>query len=219
MKICVATQPLKDNVNLPACDLCVFGFGALGEVNYESELSGKTDKFEELALLSRTLSCGVACGCTTFSCGLKRKSAAVADRGKLLGISDMLHVIDGEDFKSGAGLGLYKVSGYKIGVCVENDIYFPENVKALSLCGCNLIVCFLENSGDNMPPLLIRAYSYLYGVPVVLSAGKVAYLAEITGAVASSNQKIVTFETDPKNYYRVISTRSRGILQTFSDDY
>lgn len=220
MRICVAPSLSKNSPSrLPECDVAVLGFGYLGDVDYESELTGKTDKFEEFARLTKAADCGAICGCKTDSRGLKRKSAAVADRGKLLGISDMLHVMDGEDYKSGAGLGLYKLSGYKVGLCVENDLYFPENFKSLSLCGCNLIVCLAENCADNIPPLLIRSYAYLYGVPVVMSAGKCAYFADITGVIASSNQNLTTFVADPCNRYRVISTRSRGIFCNSSDDY
>ena len=50
MKICVVTDRRKElSVRLPACDVALFGFGALGQVNYESELDGKTDKFEQVA--------------------------------------------------------------------------------------------------------------------------------------------------------------------------
>lgn len=129
MKVCVVTD---GGGRLPECDLALFGFNRLGEVDYESELSGRSDKFEEAARLSRAASCGVVCACKTVSRGVRRKSAAVADRGKLLGIADMNHVFGGEEYKSGACLGLYSVGGYKVGVCIENDLYFPEGVRALS---------------------------------------------------------------------------------------
>lgn len=219
MKICVVTTSVQDLPRLPACDLALFGFHSLGNVDYESELSGKTDKFEEIARLSKSSACGIVCGCKTDSRGLKRKSAAVADRGRLLGISDMLHVIDAEDYKSGAGLGVYTTGGYKVGVCIENDLYFPENVKALSLCGCNVVAVVMESVKDNIPPLLIRAYAYLYGVPFVMCAGNGAYFSDVSGAIASSTQKITSFETDPKNCYRIISTRRRGLWQDLSEDY
>lgn len=204
---------------LPDCDVALIGFNALGNVDYESELSGKTEKFGGLAHLSKLSSCGVMCGCKTDSRGLKRKSVAVADRGKLLGISDMLHVIDGGDYKSGAGLGVYDTGGYKVGLCIENDVYFPENIRALSLCGCNLIAAFMENVSDNIPSLLIRSYAYLYGVPIVMCAGKCAYFADISGAIATSNQKLTAFVVDLKNCYHVISTRRRGLTPTLYDDY
>ena len=123
MVFCViADGTLKNLKTLPECDVAVFGFKGLGEVDYEQELKGVTDKFEDAARLSKTSDCGVLCGCYTKSRGVVRKSVSVADRGKLLGISDMNYVLDGEEFKSGAGLGVYSVGGVKIGICIENDL-------------------------------------------------------------------------------------------------
>ncbi len=208
-----------DNFSLPDCDLAVFGFGGLGEVDFERELSGESEKFENAARLSQKYNCGIVCGCKTVSRGLVRKSVAVADRGKLLGISDMNHVLDGEQFKSGVGLGFYKVNGCKIGLCIENDLLFPGTFEALSLCGCNAVVAILEDIRDNIPPLLIRAYSYLYGVPVVMCAGKTAYFADVSGAVASSVQDVSLFEITGRNRYHIVTTRTRGISTEEKPDY
>ncbi|MCI8820740.1 MAG: hypothetical protein HFK02_04975 [Clostridia bacterium] len=220
MIICVAAGgSIKDAANLPRCDIAVFGFKGLGEVDYESELRGVTDKFEDCARLSKTAGCGVVCACKTKSRGILRKSVAVADRGKLLGISDMTHVIDCEDWKSGAGLGFYSVGGYKIGLIVENDLLFPECFNSLSLCGCNLIIAVAEELKDNVPPLLIRAYSYLYGVPVVMCAGNMAYFSEVSGAIAGSAQQFSMFEITPQNRYHLITSRTRGLFVDGRKDY
>ncbi len=220
MIICVAAGgSIKDAANLPRCDIAVFGFKGLGEVDYESELRGVTDKFEDCARLSKTAGCGVVCACKTKSRGILRKSVAVADRGKLLGISDMTHVIDCEDWKSGAGLGFYSVGGYKIGLIVENDLLFPECFNSLSLCGCNLIITVAEELKDNVPPLLIRAYSYLYGVPVVMCAGNMAYFSEVSGAIAGSAQQFSMFEITPQNRYHLITSRTRGLFVDGREDY
>lgn len=220
MIICVAAGgSIKDAANLPRCDIAVFGFKGLGEVDYESELRGVTDKFEDCARLSKTAGCGVVCACKTKSRGILRKSVAVADGGKLLGISDMTHVIDCEDWKSGAGLGFYSVGGYKIGLIVENDLLFPECFNSLSLCGCNLIIAVAEELKDNVPPLLIRAYSYLYGVPVVMCAGNMAYFSEVSGAIAGSAQQFSMFEITPQNRYHLITSRTRGLFVDGRKDY
>ncbi len=216
MKICVAADACD---RLPDCDLAIYGFGWLGEVDYESELSGRTDKFEEAARLSRTGGCGVVCACKTLSRGAMRKSAAVAYRGKLLGISDMNHVLDGEDYKSGAYLGLYSIGGYKVGICIENDLYFPEGLRALASCGCNVVAAVTEELRDFMPPLLCRAYAYLYGVPIVMCAGKAAYFAETTGEIAGSVQPVTMFETNPQNNYRLATSRIRGLSGGERADY
>ena len=92
-------------------------------------------------------------------------------------------------------------------------------MRALSACGCNVIAAVCEELRDGMPPLLIRAYAYLYGVPVVLCAGGVAYFAEPAGGIASSNQPVTLFETNPQNSYRLISSRVRGISEEGRADY
>ena len=216
MKVCVITGAAE---RLPECDLALFGFGWLGEVDYQSELAGKTEKFEEAARLSRAASCGAVCGCRTRSRGFLRKSAAVSYRGKLLGITDMTRVFGGEEFKSGAGLGLYQMGGYKVGVCVENDLYFPENLRALSDCGCNVVAAVMEQGGGYMPPLLARAYAYLYGVPVVMCAGKTAYFAETSGELATSCRPVTLFETGAKTSCRIVTSRTRGIEEDGRADY
>lgn len=217
MKICVVTDKRnKIAVRLPACDIALFGFGALGTVEYESELSGKSNKLEAVAKLSGAARCGILCGCVTDSRGLKRKSVAAADKGKLLGITDMQYVLDGEEYKSGATVGIYTLGGFKAGVCVQNDLYFPEVIKTCSCCGCNLIAVHADNVSDNILPMLIRSHAYLYGIPVVMSAGNMAFFADVTGVMACSNQSLAMFETSPKNCYRVVTSRRRGI---FTDDY
>ncbi|MDE7453079.1 MAG: hypothetical protein K2N22_01570 [Clostridia bacterium] len=220
MILCVAADTaVKDVKNLPECDIALFGFGGLGEVSYENELKGVTDKFEDAARLSKIAGCGVLSGCKTVSRGVLRKSVAAADRGKLLGISDMNHIIDCEDYKSGAGLGFYTVGGCKVGLCIENDLYFPDGIKALSMCGCNLIVAVMEELKDNIPPLLIRSYSYLYGVPIIMCAGRVAFFTETNGEIASSSRPLTLFEVTPKNRYRVITTRVKGLNGDMRADY
>ncbi len=220
MIFCVtADNNLTDCRSLPDCDIAVFGFNGLGEVDYELELKGETEKFDSVAKLSKDADCGIICGCKTVSRGLLRKSAAVADRGKLLGISDMNHVLDGEDFKSGASIGFYKVGGCKIGLCIENDFMFPDALKALSVCGCNVVVAVLEEIRDNIPPLIARTYAYLYGMPVIMCAGKTAYFADTTGAIATSTRGQTVFEISPQNRYHLVTTRQKGITPQDSNDY
>ena len=218
MKICVVPRMTAMKTQLPECDIALIGFGYIGDVDYDSELSGRSDKFGEFARLTRRSNCAAVCGCRTDSRGLKRKSAAVAEAGKLLGITDMLHVVDGENYKSGAYMGLYKLAGYKVGLCIENDLHFPESIKSLSVCGCNLLLCLSENISA-MSPLLIRAYAYLYGMPVAMCAGGCAYFADISGSIVTSAQPYTIFSAQPKNKNRVICTRERGVFTRDDADY
>lgn len=52
-----------------------------------------------------------------------------------------------------------------------------------------------------------------------MCAGKTAYFAETSGEVAGSNQPVSLFETDPKNCYRLVGTRVRGIAEDGREDY
>ena len=96
------------------CDVLVFGVSALGEVDYRSELDGTSQKLESLALLSRRLNCVAVAGCVTLSCGFRRRSAVVAERGKLLGVSDQLYT-QGEQLHCGAHLKVYPTAAGKLG--------------------------------------------------------------------------------------------------------
>ncbi|MDE6586376.1 MAG: hypothetical protein K2K80_06835 [Clostridia bacterium] len=220
MVFCIVTEGNAEEItDLPECDIAVFGFGILGDVDYERELKGETEKFEAAARLSKNSNCGLICACRTLSRGLLRKSASVADRGKLLGITDMTRVLDGEEYKSGAYLGLYRIGGFKLGVCIGNDLLFADTFKSLSECGCNAVIVLLDELRDTIPPLLIRAYSYLYGMPVIMCAGKTAYFADVTGAIASSNQSRALFEVTPQNRYHVVTSRVRGAADMEKLDY
>lgn len=220
MKICVSTRNrLPSDARLPECDVAVFNFSALGEVDYESELSGRSNRFEEVARLSAASGCGVLCGCHTDSRGLKRRSVAVADKGRLLGITDMRRVLDGDFVRAGSGLGIYRISGYSIGLIVDSDLYFADDMAALSACGCNLVVAILREVADEIPPLIIRSYAYLYGVPVVMAAQGTAYFADVTGVIASSNQTLCTFETAARPACRLVTERRRGLAEREAGDY
>ncbi len=219
MKICVIPRrPAGGHYVLPQCDLALLGFGCIGDVCFDTELSGASDKLGEFARLTKQRAAAAVCGCRTDSRGLKRKSAAVAEGGRLVGITDMLHVVDGEEYKSGAYLGLYRLGGYKVGLCIDNDIHYPEDIRSLSLCGCNLVACLSEQP-DEMLPLLIRAYAYLYGVPVVMCAGGCAYFADIAGKIVCSPAPQTVFSAQPKNSYRIVSTRERGKFSDRVADY
>ena len=87
------------------------------------------------------------------------------------------------------------------------------------MCGCNAVVAVLEELRNNVPPLLIRAYSYLYGIPIVMTAGKTAYFADISGAIATSTQNITLFEVSPRNNYHLVTTRIKGIAADTNPDY
>lgn len=145
------------------CDVIVFGFNGLENVYYERELDGETGKLEDLAIMSRELSAVVVSGCYTYSCNRKRKSAAIADKGRILGVSDMLCNLDDGEFTSGAHLRVYETSAGRIGLVIGEDLFFPEVVKTLSDCDADIAICLYEENVDFLPQVLMRAFAFCYG--------------------------------------------------------
>lgn len=200
---------LKTSSQIEEGGLLLVGFDGLGEVSYEKELKGESGLFEEVARLSKRLKNVVVCGCITDTLGLKRKSAIVADNGKILGVSDMLHVTDGEK-NCGAALRVYETKAGKIGVAVSEDIYFPEVAKSLALCGCDYIVCPFEKLTGSIQSVLLRAYAFCYGTPVFLCAQGYAMIVDGKGEVLfASPQSPVYFDFVNVREYHLIQTRRR----------
>lgn len=191
-------------------DIFLFGFNGLGEVNYEKELKGETALFEETALLSKEKKSVVVCGCVTDTRGHKRKSALVAENGRLSGVSDLLYAMDGE-CNSGVALRVYDTRLGKMGVIVAEDLYSPEVVKNLAACGSDFIVCPFSKVINSVPSVLLRAYSYCYGVPILLCGEGYAMAADGTGELSfASPQSPVVCAFDKIREYHLIQLRKRG---------
>ncbi len=196
-----------------ACeDLTVYGFGGLGEVSYDKELKGESDCFERAARLSRQTKGLVVCGCITDTRGIKRKSALVAENGRLCGVSDMTRVMDGA-VSSGAGLRVYDTRLGKMGVAVAEDILFPDVMSALVACGSDFIVCPYGILRDTMPQVLLRAYAHLYGVPIFLCGAGYCIAVEADGSVGMATpQSPVTFVLENRKEFHLVETRRRGVF-------
>lgn len=192
-------------------ELLLFGFEGIGEVSYEKELKNESDEFEQIALLSKSSKGVVVCGCKTDTRGLKRKSAVVAENGKILGVSDALHVIDGAA-SAGASLRVYETKLGKIGVVVAEDLYFSEVIQALSLCGSDFIVCLFGSAVDGLTQAIVRSYAYLYGVPIFFCGVGYSMIADMGGSVAFSSVKspVITDFVNIKEYH-LVETRRRGL--------
>ncbi len=191
-------------------DVAIFPVSSLGEVSYEKELTGESHFFEESAKRSKQGKNIVVCGCVTNSRGHRRKSAVVAENGRLLGVSDMLHAIDGE-YGAGAELKIYPTKIGKMGLLVGEDLYFHDSVKALTLCGCDFIVCSFGEVKGELPLVLLRARAYEFGVPIFFCGRGYCAVATPEGEIAfSSPQSPVNAEFDWKAEYHLVERRHRG---------
>lgn len=193
-------------------ELILFGFDGMGEVSYEKELKGESGYFEEAALLSKRAQGVVVCGCVTDTRGHKRRSAVIAENGKLVGVSDMLHAIDGE-ISAGAALRVYETKLGKMGVAVSDDVAFPEVIRSLALCGSDFIVCPFGRITSSMQQVLLRAHAYCYGVPVLFCGVGYCMIVDAGGRVAfASPQSPIAAEFENRKEYHLIETRRRGFF-------
>lgn len=217
MKVCFATADSFNRVwqerltKTHSPDTLVVGFNGFGLISYKKELLGETEYFSDVARLSKALSSVVICGADTDTYGVFRHSAVVADNGKILGVSDMTHVIDQSEFSPGANLTVYNTKKGKIGVIVCEDLFFPQVVKTLALCDADLIVCLLKRVENYIPQTLIRANAFTYGVPIALCAKNYACVADTCGQIAfQSSQDISITHIKTQKKYRLIKWRARG---------
>ena len=215
MRICFVTKGGLDAVGEEAgADIVCYPLSALGEVSYECELKGETSLFEAVAMRSKMLRCTVVGGCYTDARGIRRKSAVVAERGRLLGVSDLVNRIDGSAFGAGAGVKVYETAAGRLGVVVGEDLYFPKVVETLSLSGADAVLCLFEELSEGLELTLIRAHAFFYGLPVALCAFGYAAAADSEGRLFFASPAPVGRVTLPKEReYRLIETRRRLTLR------
>lgn len=195
-------------------DLIVFGFNGLGLVSYKKELSGETEYFQDVAKLSKQLSSVIICGCDTDTYGIFRHSAVIADRGKILGVSDMAHTVDESEFVSGGGFRVYDTSAGRIGVIVGDDLFFLKSFETLSLCEAETIIVLMKNMNGFMPQIMLRAGAFSYGVPSALITNNYFFLSNIKGEIVSaSSMDIVNTEIKQEKDYHLISFKRRGLFK------
>ena len=215
MRICFVTNGSFGSYegDEKGADVVCFPFHALGEVSYERELKGETSLFEDVAILSKTGKNVVVCGCYTNARGMKRKSVVVAERGRILGVADMVNRIDGSEYRSGAGVKVFETKAGKIGVIVAEDLYFPHVLETIALCGADIAISVFEELNESLELTLIRAGAFFYGLPVCTCAYGYAQAADATGKLRfSSPRSPCSYDLEREQEYHVVETRKRGFF-------
>lgn len=225
MKIRFVTQGRADDCSSlfnkqNATDVVVFGPDGLGLVSYKKELDGDTERFRDVAKLSREINGVIISGCDTDSYGVFRHSAVIADRGKLLGVSDMAHSVDDSEFVSGGNFRVYDTSAGKIGIIVDRDLFFPESARVLALCDADVIICVFRKSENFMPQIMLRAGAFCNGVPIAMCTEKFACVSDIKGEmIFMKTAERSETEIIPQKDYHLISSRRRGLYRDFGSGY
>lgn len=200
-------------------DVLVFGDG-LGLVSYKKELAGQTEYFHDVARLSKQLSSVIVCGCDTDTYGVFRHSAVIADKGKILGVTDMAHAIDDGEFVAGGNFRVYDTSAGKIGIIIQEDLYFPETARVLTLCDADVIICLLKKLEDHVPLIMLRSGAFANGVAMALCSKNYACVADISGKIVySGNADIIKTNIKIQKDYHLISSRRRGLYRDFHCGY
>lgn len=215
MKICFVTKEslscFWERSGGAEADVVVFPFFEETVVSYEKELRGETNYFEDVALLSKSCKSVVVCGYSTSTHGLIRASAAVAEKGKILGVSDALSSVDGNR-NSGAFLKVYDTFAGRIGVCVAEDLCFPELLRTLSVCGSDVVICPYSRRAGNVETVLLRAAAFSYGVPMCLCTRGYAFVADTDGEAAFSSPVSPSFfHLQKTSEFHLVEWRQRGV--------
>ena len=219
MRVCFVTggslAGFAESDQSAQADLVICGFQAIGQVSYERELKGETNLFEDVALLSKDGQNVVLGGCFTDARGMRRKSVVAAEKGRILGVSDMLNRIDGSAYRAGAGVKIFDTSAGKLGVIVAEDLYFPRVAETLSVCGADAAVCIFEQFSESLEPVLARAQAFMCGLPVLLCGYGYALIADIGGKVRFASPKSpCVYDLEREQEYHLVETRRRGFYRS-----
>jgi predicted amidohydrolase len=191
--------------------LLCFGFNGLGLVSYKKELKGETEYFHDIASLSRQTGGVVVSGLDTDTYGVYRHSCVLADKGKILGVSDANFMLDESEFKSGGNFRVYETSAGKIGVVVAEDVFYPEVIKTLSLCDADFVISVFGRIENSMAQVMMRAGSFSCGVTICMLAENYLQASDSKGNIifATANGVTVTELNIEKEFHK-ITTRRRG---------
>jgi len=174
-------------------------------------VGGTSNAFVSLCRLSEKLSCVIVAACDTEVCGLNHKSAVVIDNGKLIGVSDMAHVVDETDYSPGGGFRVYDTNKGKIGIVVDEDIYFPEVPRILTLCDSEVILSLFGNIRSAMPQVMMRAAAFSNGITVCMAAKGYVQIADIKGEIVCAlDASILEYNMEAVKDYHLIQARRRG---------
>ena len=200
-------------------DLLAFGFNGLPLVSYKKELEGKTEYFSDLSRLSKQLGAVIVSGCDTDTYGVYRHSAVIADKGRILGVSDMVNVVDDSEFTGGGGFRVYDTSAGKIGLIVGEDIFFPEILKTLSICESDIIISVYRKIVNSIPQIMLRAGAFANGVITCMIADDYVQVADINGEMLFAGKGVKRLDLKIKKDYHIITAKKRGLTDLFKGDF
>ena len=137
-------------------------------IKYVKELRGETNILKNLSEISVKCDLPLIYAADTDNYGVLKRSAAVLENGKLLGISDMTVAYSDSPLAIGANGKLYDLKCGKVAVAIGDDLLSYELMRAFAVCGAEAVIAFHKLS--EVSGILLRAYAYLTGLPFLLIA-------------------------------------------------
>ncbi len=189
-------------------EIFVNGFNGCEKVKYGKELSGQTSILKHLCDLSKISDKTVLSAFETDNYGILKQSVGVFDKGKLLGISDMSVSLSDTEYMPGSGAKLYQTDKCKFGVAIGDDLFSFNLFKSLAVCGAEIIIALSDFSKKEINSILIRAFSFLLGVPVVLLFKGGCYVSNVNGDLSLPAQNGV-YEVEPYADFILKTTKTR----------
>lgn len=126
-------------------------------------------------------------GCYTYSCNRKRKSAAIADKGRILGVSDMLCNLDDGDLRAARISAYTRLPRDASGSSSARTCFFPKSSRLFPDCDAVIAICLYEENVDFLPQVLMRAFAFCYGLDICLCGAGIAQVASTGGELSLSS--------------------------------
>lgn len=204
----IVAQPLEEIKNTENADLTII-VGENKTVSYKKELNGESVELKNLAKLSKDLSSVLICPFDTDNYGVIKRSAGVFDKGKLLGISDMAVAYEDSPYMPGVSGGIYETDFGKIGVIIDDDFYSYETLRSYAVCGVKVLVAIKKEKTSDMDKIVLRAYSYLLGLPTVFVSKNEVVSADFKGNLVFDGGKRAKFEISTLSEYYLKISKTR----------
>lgn len=186
-------------------NLVVMGFNGAEKVKYSKELSGETTKLKDLADYSETSEKTLVAAFDTDNYGIIKHSAGVFDGGKLLGISDMTVAYSDSPYMPRAHGKLYDTACGKIAVAIGDDLLRFELFKSFAVCGAETVIAVRKGESSEINTVLLRAYSYLLGFPILLVCKDKTFASNVKGELVEPKDDV--FELVPIYDFSIKTTK------------
>lgn len=184
----------------------VVNFEQAGVINFRREIEGKEKNLvfwgkKSLALGGITLVGGIC-----DNCGFNKKSVFVFEGGRLTSICDMNRYE--EKYSTASGYKIIEYENKKIGILVDLDLYSPDAVKALTLCGVGAIINLYEDFSAKKALIASEFYSYVYGVDFIHFSKNQSVCFDCFGSEAQIKNGVVSVEGS--GVYKEVRIKKRG---------